>query len=222
MMSGAAAITASAVTMRSLALLCTRERREHLDAARDLDQLRHPLDAGDHRLVPFLEIDPRAARQSRGLFAHRVAAGPRSDTASASAFSAAPTSAPSVRIMSRMPATSRWLKAWTAMLRRISSAAMSACRSEKVSTRSGFERDDLLEVGRNERRDARLLAPHLRRPHRVARHADNAMLLAEEIQRLDGFFGQADDAGGRKHRGSIEARAAMVETGFSSGRASEN
>ncbi len=39
--------------------------------------------------------------------------------------------------MPRMPATSRWLKAWTATLRRISSAAMSACRSEKVSTRSG-------------------------------------------------------------------------------------
>ena len=40
-----------------------RQFREHLDAAGGLDQLRHPADAGDHRLVPFLEIDPRPARQ---------------------------------------------------------------------------------------------------------------------------------------------------------------
>ncbi len=39
--------------------------------------------------------------------------------------------------MSRMPATSRWLNACTATLARINSATMSACRSEKVSTRSG-------------------------------------------------------------------------------------
>jgi hypothetical protein len=36
-----------------------------------------------------------------------------------------------------MPAMSRWLKACTATLRRISSATMSACKSEKVRTRSG-------------------------------------------------------------------------------------
>ena len=39
---------------------------EHVDAAGGLDQLRHPADAGDHRLVPFLEIDARPARQPRG------------------------------------------------------------------------------------------------------------------------------------------------------------
>jgi hypothetical protein len=54
-----------------------------------------------------------------------------------SALSVTPVSAPSVRIIARIPATSRWLKACTATLRRISSATMSACRSEKVSTRSG-------------------------------------------------------------------------------------
>jgi hypothetical protein len=39
--------------------------------------------------------------------------------------------------MAKMPARSRWLKACTATPWRISVAAMSACRSEKVSTRSG-------------------------------------------------------------------------------------
>jgi hypothetical protein len=37
-----------------------------------------------------------------------------------------------------MPATSRWLNACTAMLRRISSAAISACKSENAKTRSGL------------------------------------------------------------------------------------
>ena len=55
----------------------------------------------------------------------------------ASASTSAPTKAPMVRIIARMPAISRWLKAWTAMPAPISSAAISAWRSEKVRTRSG-------------------------------------------------------------------------------------
>jgi hypothetical protein len=42
---------------------------------------------------------------------------------SCSARSLASTIAPSMRIMSRMPATFRWSKAWTSMPRRIRSAA---------------------------------------------------------------------------------------------------
>src|SRR5207244_1649709 len=44
---------------------------------------------------------------------------------------------PSVRIMRRMSSTLRWLKTCTSIPARTSSAAMSACRSEKPSTRSG-------------------------------------------------------------------------------------
>ena len=65
MMSGARAMISSAVTMRSLADLLLRTIGKDVDAAGDLDQLRHPGDAGDHRLVPFLEINLRPARQSR-------------------------------------------------------------------------------------------------------------------------------------------------------------
>ena len=39
--------------------------------------------------------------------------------------------------MRRMSATLRWLKTWTSTPRRISADAMSACRSENPSTRSG-------------------------------------------------------------------------------------
>ena len=45
------------------------------------------------------------------------------------------------------------------------------------------------------------------RPHRIARHADDAALLAEEIERLHGLFGQADDALGREHGATVYSRA---------------
>ncbi|MFL6691672.1 MAG: ABC transporter substrate-binding protein, partial [Ramlibacter sp.] len=39
--------------------------RKHVVAAGEADQLGHPADAGNRRLVPFLEIDARTARQLR-------------------------------------------------------------------------------------------------------------------------------------------------------------
>src|SRR6476619_4392411 len=81
--------------------------------------------------------------------------------------------------MSKIPATSRWLNACTAMLRRMSSAAMSACRSEKVRTRSGSSASTFSKS--------------------AEMHADDAAVLAEEIQRLHGLLGEADDALGREH-----------------------
>ena len=62
----------------------------------------------------------------------------------------------------------------------------------------GLERQDLVDVRGNERGDPRLFPAHAGRPHRVTRYADDAAILAEEIERLHGLFGQADDALGRK------------------------
>ncbi len=56
-----------------------------------------------------------------------------------------------------------------------------------------LERQDLGNVGRGEGGDARLLAAHARGPHAIARDAGDAMLLAEEVERLDRLFGEADD-----------------------------
>ena len=66
MMSGLAAIDLLGGDDPLLRALAEGERAEHVVAAGDLDQLRHPADAGDHRLVPFLEIDARPARQTGG------------------------------------------------------------------------------------------------------------------------------------------------------------
>src|SRR5208337_4521186 len=47
-----------------------RQSSKYVLAARDLNQLRHPADTTDQRLVPFLEIDPwpRMIRHRRGYF----------------------------------------------------------------------------------------------------------------------------------------------------------
>ena len=86
MMSGAAAITVLRRDDPVLGVLASGERREHLDAAGDLDQLRHPVDAGDHRVVPFLEIDARMARESTARARAPCAVAPRATRASASAL----------------------------------------------------------------------------------------------------------------------------------------
>ena len=61
-----------------------------------------------------------------------------------------------------------------------------------------LERQDFRNVGRDERRYPRLLAPDPRRPHRIAGDADNPVLLAKQIKRLDGFFGETNDPAGRE------------------------
>jgi [protein-PII] uridylyltransferase len=58
-----------------------------------------------------------------------------------------------------------------------------------------LQRLDGVEACMQEARDARLL-PRLRRAHGVPGHADDAIALAEQVERLGRFFRQADDARG--------------------------
>ena len=57
----------------------------------------------------------------------------------------------------------------------------------------GPQRFDLVEARVDERRDLRLLT-RFRRPHGVARDADDPIAFAKEIQRLGRLFGQTHDA----------------------------
>src|SRR5690606_2709429 len=70
----------------------------------------------------------------------------------------------------------------------------------------GIERQYSGDVRGDEGRDARFLAPYLRRPHGIAGYADDPVLLAEQIKRLDRLFGQTDDTLGRKdtHRAPFD------------------
>src|SRR6266850_863882 len=61
----------------------------------------------------------------------------------------------------------------------------SAWRSEKVRTRSGPQRKDLVDVRRGEGTHPWFLAASLRRAHDIAGNADDAFLLAGQIQCLE-------------------------------------
>ena len=67
--------SAGSAMMRSRPSGIAARSAKAIVAARGLDQLAHPADAGDQRLVPFLEIDARAARQLRGFRARRLDTG---------------------------------------------------------------------------------------------------------------------------------------------------
>ena len=64
----------------------------------------------------------------------------------------------------------------------------------------GPQREDLVDICRSEGADAWLFAANLRRPHDIARDANDAVLFAEQVQRLDGLFGEADNSIRRKRQ----------------------
>jgi hypothetical protein len=107
---------------------------------------------------------------------------------------------PSIRIISRIPATVRWLNACTSIPRRMRPAAMSGWRSEKMKTRSSFSAR-ILSICRGESAHSRLLAASLRRAHGVAGNPDDAVLLAEQVEGLAGLLGEADNSAGWEYRG---------------------
>ena len=77
------------------------------------------------------------------------------------------------------------------------------CRDRRLEIGKGedevrLERKDFRNIGRGEGRNARLLAPDLRRPHRITGHPDDAVLLTEKVKRFDRLLRQADDPRGRK------------------------
>ena len=69
----------------------------------------------------------------------------------------------------------------------------------KAQDQIGLQVENFWDVGRCKGRDARLFAPGLGRPHAITRDANDAILLAEQIEGLDGLLGQTDDALGWKH-----------------------
>src|SRR5690606_8298213 len=60
-----------------------------------------------------------------------------------------------------------------------------------------LELQDARDGGREEGRDARLFLAHPRRADGITRDADDAVLLAEEVEGLYGLLGEADDPLGR-------------------------
>jgi hypothetical protein len=61
-----------------------------------------------------------------------------------------------------------------------------------------LKRKDLRNIGRDEGRNTRLLAPNLGGPHGITGHANDAVLLTEKVKRFDRLLRQANDPGRRK------------------------
>ena len=61
----------------------------------------------------------------------------------------------------------------------------------------GLQRLDLVDSARAGTTDTARLLPRFGRPDRVAGDADDAIAFTEEVERLGGLFGQADDAAGK-------------------------
>ncbi len=151
-MTSGGGIDASAGMTRCIeAFLCSGGQfREHFDASGGHNRgFRDPAETGDHLLVPFLwEIDSRPAWQSAlGALVDSADRGGELTRRVRRPCPAVPICAPSVGSCRRCRRRARWLAAWTATLARINSATMSACKSEKVSTRiSGLEAQNLRHV----------------------------------------------------------------------------
>ena len=58
------------------------------------------------------------------------------------------------------------------------------------------QRQDLVDIRRDEGADPRLFAPSLRWAHRIAGDPDDTVLLAKQVERFDGLFGKAIRRGG--------------------------
>ena len=168
---------------------------EHVLAARDLDQLRDPADAGDHRIVPFLEVDPRPRRSCRRASDVRH---PRLErTRQRLGLVAGADQGADGADHGEDPRN-------VALIEEMDGDAGLGQLAHDVGLQVGegqhqvgLERQDLVEPRRGEGADPGF-RPHLGRPHGVARDADDAVLLAQQIERLDRLLGEADQALGRE------------------------
>ncbi len=164
-------------------------------AAGDLDQLADPADARDQRLVPFLEVDARTPRQSRGRCAGRLdigfqPVGERSGLRLAADH--APEHADHAQDL-RDAAVIEEVNLDSGT-REIGGDVRLQVREAEHEV--GAQRDDAVDLRAGERRDFRLLASRARRANGESRDPDDARILAEEVERLGRLLRQADDAFG--------------------------
>ncbi len=185
-------------------------------AAGDLDQFGDPADTADQRIVPFLEIDFWFGRASR----RRCDAGeallkPRSQLVGA----------PGGADHGADHADHRQNAGQVALVEDMHVDAGAHEILDDVGLQVGegeheirLECQDFWDIRRDESGHARFFAAHLRRPHRIAGDPDDAVLLAEQIERLDRFLGQADDAMGREvaHGRCMQDRRPLVTAAITS------
>jgi hypothetical protein len=178
---------------------------KHLLATGDLDELRDPANAADERIVPLLEINCRlrpATNQPR----HFAKA---SFIAPGKLFRLIRRSGPSPD-----GANHRENAGDFALIESMDgNAGADQLRCDrrleigKGEDEVGLEREDFWNIGRSKGRDARLVTPDPRWPHRVTGYPRDSVLLTEKVKGFDRLLCQADD--------SVDATIASRRTVFS-------
>ena len=179
---------------------------EHVDAAGDGHQLRHPADGADHRVVPFLEVHARPARP-RGrdggdLGVARLAGRDPRLGAIARLHQAGHQPQRGEDLGHAALVGDEHVEAGTDQL-----VGQRGLHVGEADDEVGLQRHDLVDLAVEEGRHARLLVARAARANGVAGDADDAVLLAEQVQPLGGFFCEADDALRTGHGGIVPGLA---------------
>ena len=160
------------------------------------DQFADPADRADRRLVPFLEIHPGPARQRSGCEAHRFHMGGQAVGVGRGLVGHAHQRAQPPHIaedaVDRAVVADPHLDAGADQR-----GGDVGLHVGKPDRQVGLQGQDLVDLGAGEGADARFLVAGLGRPHGKSGDADDAVLLAQRVEHLGGFFGQADDALGQ-------------------------
>ena len=187
----------------------TAEFREHVFAACDADEFRDPRDRADHRLVPLLEVHARPARPHRRCRAYpgvpcEAAGDPRLGPVRGAHHPGNQTQR--VEDLGDAPLVGdQHIQAGADQF-------VGKCRLHvrEADHQIRLQRHDAVDLAVEEGAHPRLGASRLRRAHGVAADAHDAVLLAEQVQPLGGFFGKADDALGA-HRRSFSPAERQVQ-----------
>src|SRR5215469_10357975 len=179
---------------------------EDVGAPGDLDELRNPFNSEDQRIIPLLEKHPGPLRQACGSLASFGQTGFESFDKLPGPLNHAhycpdhadhfedPGDGALVEGVHLDPAANE-----------IGNDIRLEVGERQDEIR--LQCEDLVDIRRREGAYPRLLAASLRRAHDVAGDADDAVLLAEQIEGLNGFLGKADNSARRKH---ASARARLM------------
>src|SRR5438105_9628067 len=169
--------------------------REHVLTAGDLDDLGHPPDPGDQRVVPLLEVHPGSARPHAReltdlpeLVPHVLDGGAR--------LTLPPEGAADQEDRPEDVVERALVRAEDGHAGADQVPHDIGLEVGKREDQVWLERENLVEPERRESADLRLLAG-LRRPARRTRHADHPLAGADERPDLDGLRREADDAFGK-------------------------
>ena len=177
-----------------------RQLRETVVTTGDADQLRHPGNGADVRVVPLFKIHARTALERSGCSGHVCQAMLHRLDALHTLLGLPDHGSELVEHRKNLSHAALVkdgdLHAGPDQLRRNVSLQV-----RKADHAVRLERHNFVDLGTQKSTDPGLVQPRLRRAHRVARNPHNAPLFPQQIKPLGGLFCQADDALGAEVHG---------------------